>query len=1036
MHSLRRARCWAHPILILASAITAACATDATTANDAASMIDSTSLARNGQSASAAKTTAAVAVTLSRPQIYGANQTTSASAVPSDANGQPLTGKSIEWSTSDSRIATINKNGVATSLVKTGQVNIIATIDGVRGTAPLTIVDSTPPSQYAAAIVVTLVSPTMQVGQTSEAKVMVYDANGNRVTGRRVAMSSSNPSVATVNPYGVVTAVSGGSATISASIDGRVGSAQLTVGGAAPVSVSSVSVALDSSAMIVGSTSQATATLRDSSGTILGGRSITWSSNNTAVATVSSSGVVTAVGPGIAGISATSESKSGSANVTINAVPAASVQVTLNPGYVLTGQAAMATAVVRDAKNNVLTGRLITWSSSATSVATVASSGAIAAVATGTANITAVVEGKTGAAMLTVGKVPVSTVTVSLASTSIAPGKTTQASAVTKDSTGTVLSGRTIAWTSSNTAVATVNATTGVVTAVATGSANIIATSEGRTGLMAVTVAPAAPIPVATVSVSVSAPTLSIGQNTQATAVTKDSTGATLTGRTIAWSSSNTAVATVSNSGVVTAVGAGSANIAATSEGKMGMAPITVAQIPVATVSVSVTSASLTVGQSTQASAVTRDANNNVLTGRAIAWASSNSSVASVSSAGVVSAVSAGSASITATSEGKTGAVTVTVTSTNISTGSSGLSGTVTENGAAVGGGVVEIWSGSTLVQTLPVNGNGSFSTNTLSAGTYGVRLHPTLNYSLGSGEPFQRSVTISGSQGVSVPFAVQKSLASDDFQSYSSTSQILAFCTGGARPGDFWYGPGRDGNCNTPGQSYSGFDIAFDPTGGPNGSKALRYDWGSRPSCPNGPTACSVTVDLYPRLNPMPAMGSELWIRFTDKLSTGFKAGGGGAVSSQIEYKYLFLDMYMPQTGSTGQFQVELENAIGGTAVSDFALRTKIVDYKNVATTSDRHAIPAGPGDYRLGSNFAGQWHTWVFGITGIGTSAVTFTAYLDGKQVQQITGPWFPGLAIAQGAVLGIQMGANINNGPDQAQSRWWREIGVYRTRPSLVP
>src|SRR5207245_1525201 len=76
-------------------------------------------------------------------------------------------------------------------------------------------------------------------------------------------------------------------------------------------------------------TDQATATLKDASGTILTGRAIAWSSNNPSVATVSSSGLVTGVAAGSATITATSEGKSGAAAITVTApvVAAATVSV-------------------------------------------------------------------------------------------------------------------------------------------------------------------------------------------------------------------------------------------------------------------------------------------------------------------------------------------------------------------------------------------------------------------------------------------------------------------------------------------------------------------------------------------------------------------------------------------------------------------------------------------------------------------------------------------------------------------------------------
>ena len=186
---------------------------------------------------------------------------------------------------------------------------------------------------------------------------------------------------------------------------------------------------------------------------------------------------------------------------------------------------------------------------------------------------------------------------------------------------------------------------------------NIVSATTTATG-------PPPPAPVATVSVSPASSTLLVGATVQLSAVTRDSSNNVLTGRVITWSSSNSAISRVSTSGLVTAVAAGSATITATSETKTGTAAITVSApppAPVATVSVSPASSTLLVGATVQLSATTRDANNNVLTGRVVTWASANPGIASVNSTGLVSAVGAGSTTITATSETKTGTATENV---------------------------------------------------------------------------------------------------------------------------------------------------------------------------------------------------------------------------------------------------------------------------------------------------------------------------------------------------------------------------------------
>src|SRR6266568_4453385 len=169
-------------------------------------------------------------------------------------------------------------------------------------------------------------------------------------------------------------------------------------------------------------------------------------------------------------------------------------------------------------------------------------------------------------------------------------------------------------------------------------------------------------VPVASVSVSPASATVAAGQSVQLTATPKDANGTPLSGRTITWSSNNTSVAIADVNGNVTALAPGSATITATSEGQSGTAAITVTNVPVASVTVSPAPASVPAGQTLQLTATPKDVNGNPLTGRTITWSSSNTSVATVNSSGLVSCVVAGSATITATSEGQSGTSAITVT--------------------------------------------------------------------------------------------------------------------------------------------------------------------------------------------------------------------------------------------------------------------------------------------------------------------------------------------------------------------------------------
>jgi uncharacterized protein YjdB len=165
--------------------------------------------------------------------------------------------------------------------------------------------------------------------------------------------------------------------------------------------------------------------------------------------------------------------------------------------------------------------------------------------------------------------------------------------------------------------------------------------------------------PVASVSVTPSSATVTVGATTPLTATPKDAQGNALD-RPVSWSSSDPAVAAVDGSGLVTGVAEGSATVTASSEGKSGSAAITVTPIPVASVDVSPASATIEVDETVDLDAVPRDADGNALD-RPVTWSSSNTSVATVDADGLVTGVAEGTATITATCEGKTGTAAITV---------------------------------------------------------------------------------------------------------------------------------------------------------------------------------------------------------------------------------------------------------------------------------------------------------------------------------------------------------------------------------------
>ncbi len=153
-----------------------------------------------------------------------------------------------------------------------------------------------------------------------------------------------------------------------------------------------------------------------------------------------------------------------------------------------------------------------------------------------------------------------------------------------------------------------------------------------------------------------------IGGTRQLQATPRTTTGIAVPGRTITWSSTTAARAQVSGTGLVTGVAPGSVTITAEVDGVTGSITVDVRQVPVAAVQAIASVMTLEAGQTTQLQALTLDSIGAALQGRPIAWSTSNPAVAAVSPQGLVTAVGAGSAILTATSEGRSGSVTMTVT--------------------------------------------------------------------------------------------------------------------------------------------------------------------------------------------------------------------------------------------------------------------------------------------------------------------------------------------------------------------------------------
>ena len=250
-----------------------------------------------------------------------------------------------------------------------------------------------------------------------------------------------------------------------------------------------------------------------------------------------------------------------------------------SPGELAVGgtQQFTATGTYSDGTNSVITSQ-VSWASSNITVASISSSGLATALAAGSAGITAALSGKTSPAVaLTVAAAEpaVTSINITGVSGNLTAGDTAQLTAVGiySDNSSQDITSR-VTWATSDNAVATISQT-GLLTAVAAGNADITATLSTVSGDITVNVVAAPALESITITPA-SPDTLAVGATIQlaAAGTYSDASSADISSQ-VTWASSADGVATVSASGLVTAVAAGTANITASLSG-ITAAPVTV----------------------------------------------------------------------------------------------------------------------------------------------------------------------------------------------------------------------------------------------------------------------------------------------------------------------------------------------------------------------------------------------------------------------------------------------------------------------------
>lgn len=572
------------------------------------------------------------------------NDTFTLTAIPTDSSDYTT----VSWMSSDETIATVtpspdNRFQAEVTGIKTGTAVITAvqqTQDGVKKYTTCTVyvreaVEDVKMNESFVEIT---------IGTQYQLSLIFNSTTGNTPDNMNVVWVSSDESIATVtkstNINGLVTAVGGGDAVISAITEDGIQVASCKVHVRVPVTQVVLSKHNVEASMSLESYQLSYTILPEGDGV---NRNVTWTSSNTNVITVDSNGLVTFVAPGTATIVCQTEDQgSGDGNnpldtcqFTINQ-PVSSVRVDYTDITLKIGETFRLTAEVmpEDATNKELW-----WSTSNADVVTVDETGLVSAVGSG--NATIIVQ-SADSGVIDVCNVsvyqPVETVTLNTHEMTVKKGTIFWLNAVAGPE-GAM--NKTIIWTSSDTSIATVDET-GMVTAVNPGECSIIATSQdtGVTDKCKVIVTE----PVTGIYLNATEATLYTGEKFVIIPTVEP---VDASDKSVTYLSSDPEVASVDTNGIVTGMKGGSAIILVTTveRGLVASMKITVYEF-VTGIKINNSSPYINNGVTRRLTVTVTPSS---ATNQGVTWTSSNSNIIKVANNGNITAVGYGTVTITAT---------------------------------------------------------------------------------------------------------------------------------------------------------------------------------------------------------------------------------------------------------------------------------------------------------------------------------------------------------------------------------------------------
>lgn len=626
-------------------------------------------------------TLVSIAVTPVLPEIaLGTTQAFTATGTFTDGSVQDLTAL-VVWSSSDESVSPVansaGEKGVATSIAL-GATTISAALSGITGSTSLSVSDP-----ILASIEVTPSHPSAALGTTHAfVATGIYTDGSTHAVSDDVTWTTSDVAVASVSnaagSRGLATTVAVGSTTITAALGGKSGSTTFTVSAAELVAIA---VSPDATTLAAGTSQAFTALGLLSDGTRQDlTEQVTWSSSDDSIATASnaggSRGLVTSLTVGNVTISAGFSGVSGAATVEVSSAALVSIDITPFVTSIAKGTELQFTALgnYSDDSTQDLTSQ-VAWSTSDAGIAAISNAAGSHGLGTGTgvgtALITAELAGVVESVQLEVTPALLESIQLTPANSSLPLGLAVKlqatgvfSDAATQDVTDLVT------WSSSDPAVATISnaaGSHGLVRSVSAGTIQITATRSGTSTTTNLTVTAATLFSIAVAPVDSFLPR---GYSLALQAVGHYSDGSTRSmSAEVLWSSSQTGVATISNSagteGRVTGLATGTTTLTATFPGKTGTTFLTVTNEVLTSIVVEPDSVTLAVGQTAQMTATGYFSGGSVLDLTSLAkWQATPKSVGSAgnwTSKGLVTAKKVGSTTIRATKDNKTGTASLIV---------------------------------------------------------------------------------------------------------------------------------------------------------------------------------------------------------------------------------------------------------------------------------------------------------------------------------------------------------------------------------------